>query len=123
MRLFSSGALTLFQVFTAASTALPQLHKFIGAMKPTFVLRHASRITLFTRANCGLCDNARLVLSKVWDKRPFHYEEVDVMARGHEKWKDVYEFDVPVVGLQCSYRRIQIFVRSRCISASSKLSP
>lgn len=67
-------------------------------MRRSFSLLQLShRITLFTRANCGLCDNAKMVLSKVWDKRPFDYKEVDVMAAGQKEWKDVYEFDTPVV--------------------------
>lgn len=79
-------------------------------MRPTFMLRHASKITLFTRANCGLCDSARAVLSRVWDRRPFDYEQVDIMAPGQERWKDVYEFDVPVVSgtllqYQCTHSR------------------
>ena len=67
-------------------------------MFPTAALRqYVCRLTLFTRANCGLCDNAKQVLSNVWDRRPFEYEEVDVMAASQSKWKDLYEFDTPVV--------------------------
>lgn len=66
-------------------------------MRQTIRLLHAHRITLFTRANCSLCDHAKAVLSKAWDKRPFDYTEIDVMAPGQKKWKDIYEFDTPVV--------------------------
>ena len=67
-------------------------------MIPTAALRqYVCRLTLFTRANCGLCDNAKQVLSSVWDRRPFEYDEVDVMSPDHEKWKHLYEFDTPVV--------------------------
>lgn len=69
-------------------------------MIPTPVLRqYVCRLTLFTRANCGLCDNAKKVLSNVWDRRPFEYDEIDVMSPAHDKWKNVYEFDTPVVSL------------------------
>ncbi|KAF2808518.1 uncharacterized protein BDZ99DRAFT_390849 [Mytilinidion resinicola] len=60
------------------------------------LLQHASKITLFTRANCSLCDSAKRVLSDVWDQRPFEYTEIDVMEPGKEKWK-IYEFDTPVI--------------------------
>ncbi|OCK80262.1 hypothetical protein K432DRAFT_298058 [Lepidopterella palustris CBS 459.81] len=60
------------------------------------LLQHACRITLFTRANCSLCDTAKRVLSHVWEKRPFEYTEVNVMEPGREKWK-IYEFDTPVI--------------------------
>lgn len=70
-------------------------------MLPTSrLLQQVCRITLFTRSGCALCDSAKGVLSQVWNKRPFEYSEIDVMESGHEKWKDVYEFDTPVV--RCS---------------------
>ncbi|KAH6719196.1 hypothetical protein DL95DRAFT_437567 [Leptodontidium sp. 2 PMI_412] len=60
-------------------------------------LQHACRITLFTRMNCSLCTNAKQTLSNVWDVRPFHYTEFDVMKPEAKKWRDLYEFDTPVV--------------------------
>lgn len=68
-------------------------------MRPATRLLHACRITLFTRSNCSLCDNAKLVLSKVWHRRPFDYVEVPVMEPGHQKWQ-IYQFDTPVVSGQ-----------------------
>ncbi|EKG19275.1 Glutaredoxin-like protein [Macrophomina phaseolina MS6] len=64
------------------------------------LLQRVSRITLFTRQGCSLCDNAKGVLSNVWDKRPFEYTEIDVMAPGQQKWRDVYEFDTPVIHVE-----------------------
>lgn len=55
------------------------------------------RITLFTRANCGLCTRAKSALSNVWDARPFDYREVDVIDPASKKWRDLYDMDVPVV--------------------------
>lgn len=54
-------------------------------------------MTLFIRQNCSLCTDAKDVMSKVWDRRPFEYTEIDVMAPGQTKWKNLYEFDTPVV--------------------------
>ncbi|KAH6678369.1 hypothetical protein B0J14DRAFT_320828 [Halenospora varia] len=61
------------------------------------LLQHACRITLFTRQNCSLCINAKQTLSTVWDKRPFVYKEIDVMEPEFKGWKDLYEFDTPVI--------------------------
>ncbi len=61
-------------------------------------LLQACRITLFTRENCGLCTQARSVLSDVWDKRPFAFKEIDIIKPESKSWRDLYEFDVPVVG-------------------------
>jgi hypothetical protein len=36
-------------------------------------------------------------LSNVWDSRPFIYKEIDVMTLDGKKWRDLYEFDTPVV--------------------------
>lgn len=55
------------------------------------------RITLFTRVNCSLCDTAKAVVGNVKMETPFAYREIDVMQPGQEKWRDVYEFDTPVV--------------------------
>ncbi|KAI0151862.1 hypothetical protein GGR57DRAFT_174188 [Xylariaceae sp. FL1272] len=66
--------------------------------RPTARLFHACKITLFTRENCGLCTEARSVLSHVWDQRPFHFEEIDIVkSENGPKWRDLYEFDVPVI--------------------------
>lgn len=67
-------------------------------MRPSVALRLSSvRLTLFTRANCGLCDVAKSRIIEVQKKRPLDYAEIDIMGPGQQKWKDVYEFDVPVL--------------------------
>lgn len=67
-------------------------------MRPTATfLRQCIRMTFFTRPNCSLCDEAKHVLSKVWDRKPFEYDEIDVMKQGQDKWKALYQFDTPVV--------------------------
>jgi hypothetical protein len=60
-------------------------------------LLHACRITLFSRDDCGLCTQAKGVLSDVWDKRPFHYTEVNLAKPEFKHWKNLYDFDIPVV--------------------------
>jgi hypothetical protein len=68
-------------------------------MRASAILRQqwSLRHTLFIRQNCSLCTDAKEVMSKVWDRRPFEYTEIDVMAPGQTKWKNLYEFDTPVV--------------------------
>ncbi|RMX81911.1 hypothetical protein D0869_06454 [Hortaea werneckii] len=67
-------------------------------MRPTAVLlQHALRLTFFTRPNCMLCTEAKDVLSKVWDRRHFEYDEVNVMQPAGKEWRNLYEFDTPVV--------------------------
>ncbi|KAK1076282.1 hypothetical protein LTR33_009084 [Friedmanniomyces endolithicus] len=67
-------------------------------MRATSLLRQLGlRLTLFTRANCSLCDDAKVVLERVRIHRRFEYAEIDVMATGNGKWKALYEFDTPVV--------------------------
>lgn len=74
-----------------------------GSMRATTRLfQNACRITLFTRENCGLCVQAKSVLSNVWDSRPFDFEEVDIIKDVTiPRWRDLYEFDVPVVRRRC----------------------
>ena len=70
----------------------------VKKMRATNILRQwTMRLTFFTRPNCSLCTEAKDVMSKVWDRRPFEYTEIDVMASKQDKWKALYEFDTPVV--------------------------
>lgn len=74
-------------------------------MRPTYqLLQHACQITLFTRTNCSLCSNAKKTLSQIWDVRPFVYREIDVMASEGKVWRDLYEFDTPVIHVSSSKR-------------------
>ncbi|KJZ76601.1 hypothetical protein HIM_03937 [Hirsutella minnesotensis 3608] len=60
-------------------------------------LLQACRITLFTRDNCGLCTAAKDVLSTVQAKRPFELQQVDLSLSKSKPWRDVYDFDIPVI--------------------------
>lgn len=45
-------------------------------------------ITLYTRSNCPLCDEAKLMLQLVQEDFPLEYEEVDIESDDalHEKY-------------------------------------
>ncbi|KAK3301096.1 uncharacterized protein B0H64DRAFT_30847 [Chaetomium fimeti] len=60
-------------------------------------LFQSCRITFFTRTGCGLCTQARSVLSDVWDQRPFAFKEIDIIKPEAKSWRDLYDFDVPVI--------------------------
>lgn len=78
-------------------------------MRVTTRLLQSCRITLFTRENCGLCTQARSVLSDVWDQRPFAFKEIDIIKPESKAWRDLYEFDVPVVSYpRPSRNRLQV---------------
>lgn len=72
----------------------------ISTMIPTRTLLGQARLTLFTRAGCGLCDTAKHTIVQLNKRRPFYYVEKDIMDAGNKQWKDVYEFDVPVLHIQ-----------------------
>lgn len=72
------------------------------------------RITFFTRSPCGLCDSAKAVVQNVNKTRPLQYQEVNVMEPGQERWKDVYEFDTPVVSQQHTYTNISRVPKWSC---------
>ncbi|CAI4216420.1 unnamed protein product [Parascedosporium putredinis] len=71
-------------------------------MQATSRLLQSARITLFTRANCGLCDSAKSVLSRLQTTRPFAYREVDIIKPEAQAWRDLYDFDVPVIHISKS---------------------
>ncbi|RDA93097.1 hypothetical protein CP533_4126 [Ophiocordyceps camponoti-saundersi (nom. inval.)] len=66
-------------------------------MYATRRLLQGCRITLFSRPNCGLCDEAAEALSEVAKRRPFAYTTVDVLNRESRPWRKLYGFDVPVI--------------------------
>ncbi len=54
-------------------------------------------VTLYTRARCCLCDEARVALARVRARRPFTLEEVDIEAddRLHARYLE----RIPVIAL------------------------
>ena len=85
--------ITLFQYYprtTNSSTMFPTAAR----------LSRSVRLTLFTRVNCSLCDTAKHNVNQLQKRKPFPYSEIDVMATGNKMWKDVYEFDTPVLHVQ-----------------------
>lgn len=65
---------------------------------PAFQL---SKIMLFTRPNCGLCESAKGVLNEVRSNgKDFDYEEVDITEDRNKKWFDLYAYDVPVIHVE-----------------------
>ncbi|KAL1864368.1 hypothetical protein VTK73DRAFT_5957 [Phialemonium thermophilum] len=66
-------------------------------MQFTRRLLQSCRITLFTRENCGLCTQAKSVLSQVRTAHPFEFREVDIVKPEAKGWRDLYDFDVPVI--------------------------
>ncbi|KAJ5950940.1 uncharacterized protein N7479_009353 [Penicillium vulpinum] len=69
-------------------------------MFPTHFLLSSARLTLFTRVGCGLCDTAKNTVLQLQKRRSFEYVEADIMEPVNKSWKDVYEFDVPVLHVQ-----------------------
>lgn len=69
-------------------------------MLPTRSLWGQARLTLFTRAGCGLCDTAKHTVVQLQKRRPFEYVEKDIMEPTNKAWKDVYDYDVPVLHIQ-----------------------
>jgi hypothetical protein len=73
------------------------LQSLSAKMYRTARLLRSHRITLFTRTPCGLCDEARTVLTEVQKRAPFEHVEVDIGAADNKAWRDLYAFDIPVV--------------------------
>ena len=60
------------------------------------------------------------MLRELGKRRSFEYKEVDVMAEGQKEWRELYEFDTPVVYRPCTnskfyLRRAYIVAWSRFI--------
>nr|XP_054756321.1 glutaredoxin-like protein C5orf63 homolog [Lytechinus pictus] len=58
-------------------------------------------LTLYTKEQCSLCDDAKEVLQKFSNK--FVLKEVDITAPGNEEWKRLYQYDIPVFHFNGKY--------------------
>ena len=55
------------------------------------------RVTLYTRAGCHLCDQAKLVLDQARRQAEFTYEELDI--DGDPELRRLYNDEVPVIAI------------------------
>ena len=79
---------------------------------------YTAQLTLFTRANCGLCNVAKERLAVVQEKRTIDYSEIDIMAEGQKQWRDCYEFDVPVLHVE---RVMHTYSKPNIVTEAKKL--
>jgi glutaredoxin len=54
-------------------------------------------VTLYTRAGCCLCDDAKAVLLAARARADFHYEEIDI--DGDPELRRLYNDEVPVIAI------------------------
>jgi glutaredoxin len=55
------------------------------------------RVTLYTRAGCCLCEEARRVLEAARQRAAFDLEEIDIDQ--HAEWLALYNEEVPVIAI------------------------
>ena len=55
------------------------------------------QVTLYTRAACCLCDQAKQVLVAARGRAAFDYEEIDIDR--HPQWLALYNEEVPVIAI------------------------
>jgi glutaredoxin len=55
------------------------------------------RVTLYTRAGCCLCDDAKLVLQAARRRAAFDYEEIDIDS--DPGLRQTYNDDIPVISI------------------------
>jgi len=66
------------------------------------------RLTLFTRAKCALCDQAKRALADVVaGGRSVEYKEVDIDQPGNLVHRHEYGFHVPVLHIQRGDNHVQ----------------
>lgn len=52
-------------------------------------------VIFYTRPNCGLCDEAKLLLELVQEDEPFSIEERNIEER--DEWTEEYGLMIPVI--------------------------
>ena len=55
------------------------------------------KVTLYTRAGCHLCDDAKRVLEAARAQAAFDLEEIDIDR--HPEWLKLYNDEVPVIAI------------------------
>jgi glutaredoxin len=55
------------------------------------------RVTLYTRAGCCLCEEAKQVLAAASGRAAFEIEEIDIDR--HPRWLALYHEEVPVIAI------------------------
>ena len=55
------------------------------------------RVTLYTRAGCCLCDEAKQVIESARRRATFDYEEIDIDR--HPEFLPLYNEEVPVIAI------------------------
>ena len=56
-----------------------------------------TRVTLYTRAGCCLCEDAKQVLAAARARAPFDLEEIEIDR--HPEWLRLYNEEVPVIAI------------------------
>jgi len=56
-----------------------------------------ARVTLYTRAGCCLCDEAKHVIQQARARRDFEYKEIDI--DGDPELRRLYNEEVPVIAI------------------------
>ena len=56
-----------------------------------------TRVTLYTRAGCCLCDEAKQALAAARVRAAFEFEEIDIDR--HPEWLPLYNEEVPVIAI------------------------
>jgi glutaredoxin len=53
------------------------------------------KVEIYSKADCGLCDEAKAALLRVQKRVPFELTEVDIQAR--PELYERYRYDIPVI--------------------------
>ncbi len=56
-----------------------------------------TKVTLYTRAGCCLCEDARRVLAAARTRAVFDFDEIDIDR--HPEWLPLYNEEVPVIAI------------------------
>lgn len=57
-------------------------------------------LTLYSGANCSLCDVAKAELAKLRQERQFQLSVVDIRAPGNERWNARYRYWIPALHIE-----------------------
>ncbi|RDD36561.1 Glutaredoxin-like protein C5orf63-like protein [Trichoplax sp. H2] len=71
------------------------VNRLVFSIHPIQKFSSLPKITLFTKKDCPLCEEAKEVILQYRNK--IDYEEVDILCPGNKEWFDLYQFEIPVL--------------------------
>lgn len=89
--------------FTARRTVFRYLSRAMSVTGDIYTDDKGPLVTLFTKADCSLCDTVKAVLDEVRETHPHSLTQMDITDNDQARWWQRYKYDIPVLHVNGQY--------------------